>query len=90
MTEQTELALTLQQQQAQWLTLESAPMQRYVEGERAEVFAILPFRDPFVPTCDACHDGSCYQVDAFDFDQASTANATTPDIHSRDDTADPL
>jgi hypothetical protein len=75
--EQTERPLSMQQQQAQRPALASAPVQRYVEGERAEVFAILPFRDPFVPTYDACHDGSCYQVDAFDFDQAATASATT-------------
>jgi hypothetical protein len=67
--------LTRQQQQAQALALDSAPVQRYVEGARAEVFAILPFRDPFVPAYDACRDGSCYQVDIFDFDQAATITA---------------
>ena len=73
--QQTERPLTAQQQQAQRLALASAPVQRYVEGARAEVFTILPFRDPFVPAYDACSDGSCYQVDIFDFDQAATITA---------------
>ncbi len=67
--------LTAQQQRAQALALDSAPVQRYVEGARAEVFAILPFRDPFVPAYDACRDGSCYQVDIFDFEQQATITA---------------
>lgn len=67
--------LTWQQQRAQALALDSAPVQRYVEGARAEVFAILPFRDPFVPAYDTCRDGSCYQVDIFDFEQAATVTA---------------
>jgi hypothetical protein len=73
--EQTERPLTAQQQQAQRLALASAPVQRYAEGARAEVFTILPFRTPFVPAYDACRDGSCYQVDIFDFDQAATITA---------------
>ena len=73
--QQTERALTAQQQQAQRLALASPSVQRYAEGARAEVFTILPFRDPFVPAYDACSDGSCYQVDIFDFDQAATITA---------------
>lgn len=73
--EQVEKPLTPQQQRAQQLALASAPVQRYVEGARAEVFAILPFRDPFAPGYEACNDGACYQVDIFDFDQAATITA---------------
>ncbi len=69
------MPLSPQQQQAQRLALASAPVQRYAEGARAEVFTILPFRDPFVPAYDVCSDGSCYQVDIFDFDQAATVTA---------------
>ncbi len=71
----TERALTAQQQQAQRLALASASVQRYVQGARAEVFTILPLRDPFAPAYDVCNDGSCYQVDIFDFDQAATVTA---------------
>lgn len=73
--EQTERPLTAQQQQAQRLALASLPVQRYAQGARAEVFTILPFRDPFVPAYDACSDGTCYQIDIFDFDQAATITA---------------
>ncbi len=73
--EQTERPLSAQQQRAQQLALASAPVQRYVQGSRAEVFTILPFRDPFVPAYDACSDGACYQVDIFDFQQQATITA---------------
>lgn len=73
--EQTERPLSAQQQRAQQLALASAPVQRYVQGARAEVFTILPFRDPFVPAYDACSDGTCYQVDIFDFEQQATITA---------------
>ncbi len=73
--EQTEQPLTAQQQQAQRLALSSAPVQRYAQGQRVEVFAILPFRDPFDPAYGVCADGSCYQVDSFDFEQEATITA---------------
>jgi hypothetical protein len=73
--EQTERPLSAQQQRAQQLALASVPVQRYVQGARAEVFAILPFRAPFAPAYEACSDGSCYQVDVFDFEQQATVTA---------------
>ena len=67
--------MTAAQQQAQQLALASKPVQDYAKGHRAEVFTILPFRDPYQPAYDACRDGTCYKVDIFDFDQEATVSA---------------
>ncbi len=60
---------------AQQLALADAPVQRYAAGGRAEVFTILPFRDPFAPGFESCAADACYKVDIFAFDQLATISA---------------
>lgn len=70
-----ERPLDARQLRAQQLALASSPVQRYAQGSRAEVFTVLPFTAPYDSAYAACQQGTCYQVDIFDFTQRATITA---------------
>ena len=70
-----EQAMTTQEQAAQTLAVASTRVQELVAGHRAEVFEIFPFFGPYAPGYRACSDGTCYQVDVYDFDRNATVTA---------------
>ncbi|MEA3336317.1 MAG: hypothetical protein U9R25_10435 [Chloroflexota bacterium] len=69
-----------EQVEAQDLALNSAEVIDLIDGHRAEVFEVFPLFGPYAPGLGQCIDGTCYQVDIYDFEQLA---AVTAIVHQR-------
>lgn len=81
---QEEQPLTVAQNQAQDLALLDTRVSEYTAGDRAEVFNVFPVSEKAFPAeLTHCADGSCYQVDIYNFDKNA---AITAMVHANSDT----
>ena len=67
--------LSVEQQQVQSIVLNDKQVLEYTTTDRSEVFAISAMDRQFPPEFSQCADGSCYQIDIFNFDQNATVIA---------------
>ncbi len=70
-----EQAMTPAEATAQQLALTAPAVLQRIGSARAEVFEVFPFVGPYDPAYAACADGSCYQVDVYDFTHHATITA---------------
>ncbi|MCA9951691.1 MAG: hypothetical protein KDE48_18700 [Anaerolineales bacterium] len=81
---QTEQPMSDAQRQAQDLALLDARVEEYTAGDRAEVFSVFPVSVKAFPAeFPQCADGSCYQVDIYNFDQNAAVIAM---VHAKSGT----